>query len=195
MHFGHKYFAYNLSLSIVKLSGVPEKILIQFGLGEPKIIYNFFRAVYWDLNSWCAFLFQIELIILIQNPIQISNKRGNIYALFTFLLFFSYFPLDIFGHYNILFLIRICVTLGFPLITFYTLFIIIALSRYTQRTLTKVIGISIQSIYIILFYFHIYLNKKLIHDSYPSYLSIDGICLDCISIVLFKTAILFSLIA
>ena len=98
----------------------------------------------------------------------------------SFLLFFSYFPLDIFGINDILFLIRICVTLGFPLITFYTLFIIIALSRYTQRTLTKVIGISIQSIYIILFYFHIYLNKKLIHDSYPSYLSIDGICLDCI---------------
>lgn len=182
-NFGDRYFAYNLSLSIVKSSGVPRKILKLFG-NDPKIIYNFFRAVYWDLNSWCAFLFQIELIILIQNPIQISNKRGNIYALFTFLLFFSYFPLDIFGHYNILFLIRICVTLGFPLITFYTLFIIIALSRYTQRTLTKVIGISIQSIYIILFYFHIYLNKKLIHGSYPSYLSIDGICLDCISIVL-----------
>ena len=183
-HFGDRYFAKHLSVSIVELSGA-EGILKIFGLNNPENIYEFFRAIYWDLNSWWAFLFQIELIILIQNPILISNKRGNIYALFTFLLFFSYFLFYVLGVNNTLNRIRICFNIGFPLITFYTLFIIIALSRYTHRTLTKVIGISIQSTYIILFYFHIYLNKVMIHGNYPKYyFSIDGICLDCISIVL-----------
>ena len=46
-HFGDRYFAKHLSVSIVELSGA-EGILKIFGLNNPENIYEFFRAIYWD---------------------------------------------------------------------------------------------------------------------------------------------------